>query len=178
MSRNFVILFFILSVLLIPKDANAISVVSSDACLTSPTHCVLSGKATYEALLTSELGDVGGGTYAVGSFEAPSGSGVVETNTTLPANGFAGLTFEWNTNSTGTGTILASSTGATPLVYSFASGQVSWLVMKWTSVFGPGVNLVVDVQAVPLPAAGWLFITALLGFFGMRRFNFFRQAST
>ena len=85
---------------------------------------------------------------------------------------FTGLTMEWQ--NTSTGTPLASTTvgsGITSVETTFdASNPDQSLVFDWTdSAEGAGFDFDVSPAAVPLPAGGWLLLTAFGGMAALRR---------
>ena len=123
---------------------------------------------------------------------APNFGSAVETTTTgnqsaVISGSPVGMTI-WEATSTGTGlavgdqwtrgAIVATqnpATGGTPLFATLVAGQKYLLEVFGTLIHdGPGdelaqYNLTIAATVVPVPAAVWLFGSAMLGFLGLRR---------
>lgn len=116
--------------------------------------------------------DVGGS--ASFGFTATTDLGVLETNSLNPVLGFADAMVEWNSAADGSGTSFGSISGLAlilgdTLATSFDAGETKWLIASWSDVTVDLSNFDLRVEAVPLPAAGFLLFGALGGLAMVRR---------
>ncbi len=102
---------------------------------------------------------------------AGSGANSAITAVSLELNGFINID-NFGASLNGTALTLSSGPGGTTALFEGLLGNGAYTLLFSGDVTGSGggiINGAIAVEAVPLPAAVWLFGSALIGLFGYRR---------
>ncbi len=104
---------------------------------------------------------------------AGSGASAAITAVSLELNGFINID-NFGATLNGTALTLSSGSGGTTALFQGLLGDGMYTLLFSGDVTGSGggiINGAIAVEAVPLPAAVWLFGSALIGLFSFRRSN-------